>query len=81
MSVRAKFICNSMKKTFTTVWVEGKPVMGNLYGYEFNVVQGDTEDNKKFFASTPSGSIVLQSVRDDLFEPGKNYYLDFNSVE
>lgn len=78
MNVRAKFMCYSVRKTYTTKWVEGKATLGYLYDYEFHVVHGDTEENKKFFASTPSGTVNLMSIRDDLFDPGKEYYLDFS---
>lgn len=82
MDVRAKFNCYSVKKTYTTKWEGGNPVLGFLYDYEFSVVTSDNNDeNKKFFASTPSGKINIQAVRDDLFEPGKSYYVDFSEVE
>jgi hypothetical protein len=78
MNVRAKFTCVEIKKAMGGTYDErGKYVPGVLHGYRFNPVVGDSEENKKFFASTPSGSIELHSVRDDLFELGKDYYLDF----
>lgn len=78
--VRAKFKCNSVKKYQSTVWdTEGKSYApGWLYSYEFMAVTGEgSPENKAFFASTPAGSLTLNAVRDDLFEPGKEYYLDF----
>ena len=79
MNVRAKFKCVEVKKTIGGTYdSRGKYVSGVLHGYRFNVVGGDSEENKKFFASTPSGSIELHSLRDDLFELDKEYYLDFN---
>lgn len=81
MNVRAKFHCSSMKKYHTTTWANGKPVLGFLYSYEFHVVMGDTDENQKFFASTPSGTINLSSVRDDLFEVGADYYTDFSKAD
>jgi hypothetical protein len=85
MNTRAKFHCYSMKKYHTTTWVDGKPVLGFLYDYQFNVVSGNSsnkdDENNLFFASTPSGQVNLSSVRDDLFEPGKDYYLDFSATE
>lgn len=81
MDVRAKFKCQSVRKTYTTIWNGNEHSQGFLYDFEFGVVNGDSEENKQFFASTPSGSIKLASVRDDLFEPGKEYYLDFKEAE
>jgi hypothetical protein len=69
--VRAKFLCNSME-----INLDGKG--GFLYNYKFNAVYSGSEENKKFFAYTPSGTMQLSSVRDDLFEIGKEYYLDFS---
>lgn len=77
-NVRAKFICVEVKKTMGGTYNErGAYVPGILHGYRFNVVNSNSEDNKKFFASTPSGTIELHSVREDLFELNKEYYLDF----
>ena len=70
--VRAKFTCMSVRKY--KGW-SGTPPF--LYEYEFQAVTGPSEENKSFFASTPSGSLKMGAVRDDLFEPGKDYYLDF----
>lgn len=74
MKVRAKFICNSIVKTLSH---KG----GFTWSYKFNVVYGDSEENKVFFAATPSGIIEINGIRDDLFEVGKEYYVDFALAE
>jgi hypothetical protein len=59
---------------------DGKYESGIVYNYRFQAVTGGPgadEEDKKFFASTPSGTIELQAVRDDLFEINEEYYLDF----
>jgi hypothetical protein len=77
-TVRAKFTCVEIKKAMGGTYdSRGKYVPGVLHGYRFNPVVGDSEENKKFFSSTPTGLIELHSVRDDLFELGKEYYVDF----
>jgi hypothetical protein len=83
MSVQAKFTCTSIKKYSSTVWdTEGKNhKQGFAYAYEFQAVTGTSEENKSFFASTPTGNLSMSAVRDDLFEPGKSYYLDFTLAE
>jgi hypothetical protein len=79
MNVRAKFKCVEIKKSMGGIYDDrGKYVPGVMHGYRFNPVVGDSEENKKFFNSTPSGLLELQAVRDDLFELGKEYYLDFS---
>lgn len=70
--VRCKLVCHSVKKQLN--WNGNTPF---LYEYEMGVVYGDSEENKQFFASTPTGSLKIGSVRDDLFVPGMEYYLDF----
>jgi len=78
MNIRAKFRCIEIKKSMGGTYDErGRYVPGVLHGYRFSAITGDSDENKRFFASTPSGSIELNSVRDDLFELGKDYYLDF----
>ncbi len=83
MIVRAKFQCVSITKTLghvsnpETGKYEPKPV----YNYRFQAVTSGSEENKNFFASTPSGTIELQAVRDDLFEIMTEYYLDFSLAD
>lgn len=82
MNVRAKFSCTSVTKQMGGKYnSEGKYESGVVYDYKFSAVTGGTDENKSFFASTPSGQISLSAVRDDLFEIGKEYYLDFSLAE
>ncbi len=78
MDVRAKFKCTSVRKYESTRWEDNKPISGFLYEYEFYPVTGSSEENMRFFASTPSGSLKMSAVSNDLFVPGKEYYLDFS---
>jgi len=70
--VRAKFACLSARKH--KHWDTQK---GFLYEYEFSAVSGTSEENKSFWEASPCGSLKLSTVKDDLFEVGKEYYLDF----
>lgn len=75
MNTRCKFICNSVRK----YWDGWKKQF--MYEAEFNVVTGgNNPENDKFFASTPTGSLKVGVMREDLFQPGKEYYLDFTEV-
>jgi hypothetical protein len=56
-------------------------VKGYMYNSKFQCVYGDSDENKKFFASTPTGHIELSQGREDLFQPGKEYYVDFTVVD
>lgn len=45
-----------------------------------HAASGTSEDDKRFFASTPNGQLSLHTVNPDAaasFEQGKAYYLDF----
>lgn len=84
MNTRAKFQCTSVKKYKSARWDETGQKMiadGFLYAYEFQVVSSGSEENKKFYASTPTGSMAMSAVRDDLFVPGEYYYLDFSPAQ
>lgn len=70
----ARFVCTAVTKK--TGWGGVK----FMYGASFSAVSGDTEENKKFFASTPSGSITMDTIREDHFEPGKTYSVTFEEV-
>lgn len=67
---RAKFTCSSVRKY--RHWNQGF-----LYEAEFTAVTSGSAENESFFASTPSGIIKISTVRDDLFVPGQDYYVEF----
>lgn len=83
MNTRAKFQCTSVKKYTSGVWDSEHQHMdsGFVYAYEMQAVSSGSDENKKFFASTPTGNLALHAVRDDLFEPGQFYYLDFSPAQ
>ena len=73
MTVRAKFQCIGVTKR--RGWQDDIPF---VYDAEFQAVTANGGDeNKSFFAATPSGSVRLSTVRDDLFQVGEYYYVDF----
>jgi hypothetical protein len=82
MATRCKFQCSGVTKrktsTFNSETQKYEPGFG--YDAEFFAVTGDSEENKKFFASTPSGSLKVSTYRDDVFEAGKSYYLDISEA-
>ena len=72
-TVRAKFKCGS-KKQFDGASVE----------YEFNAVYSTdpTHENKFFWDATPNASLkmTINNRQAQVFEPGKEYYLDFTEA-
>ena len=77
MNTQAKVTCIGVRKY--QGWGGGTP-KPMYYEAAFIPVTGDTEENKSFFASTPSGSIKLSTIREDHFTPGKSYYIDFTEA-
>lgn len=78
MQVKAKFTVSSVTKR--KGW-GGNPWVWDI---KLNPVTSNTDENKSFYASTPSGEIVLGTVNEsaaDAFEPGKDYYVTFEVAE
>jgi hypothetical protein len=75
MAIIAKFFISEKTKMKISSH-EGQPVYGyKIKGYP--VYQGD-EENKKFFASTPSGTLELATVNKaaaDQIEPGDEVFI------
>jgi hypothetical protein len=73
-TVRAKFVCHTVTKALAYPdrfqWT-----------YVFGAVTGGNKENESFWRYTPSGRIELSAIRDDLFEVGKEYYIDFTLFE
>jgi len=68
--VRAKFECTSKKITSWAIT------------YEFAPVTSGSEENEKFFATTPSGKVEITVKNSEVdFIVGKKYYLDFTEAE
>lgn len=75
MTTRAKFTCTEVSK------ITGWGGHEFLYAAKFHAVTSGSDENKSFFASTPSGSIEVSTIKDDTFQVGKSYYVDFTIVE
>lgn len=73
MTIRCKFVCS---ETGESQWNPGNKVAKA----KLNVVYAGSPENTKFFASTPSGTIELATLKTGLFEVGKEYYVDFTEA-
>lgn len=80
---RCKFQCMAVTKRLQSVHnpESGKYEPGFVYDAQFNVVYDGSEENKRFFASTPTGQLTVGTIREGTFEPGKSYYLDITEAE
>jgi hypothetical protein len=70
--IRCKFTCREV--------VKRKPWRGSEHTFDyvakFQAVMDGSEENKAFFAATPSGSLEIGVYSDDVFEVGRDYYVD-----
>lgn len=83
MKVRAKFVVQSITRTQGSYWDGTKSVAQETQTIKLYPVTGTNDENKKFFASTPSGSIELGTVNLEAakqFELNKEYYVDFEAA-
>ena len=74
MSVRAKFTVQSITRQ------KGWGGHAEVQTIRLQPVGGGNEEDKKFFASTPSGQVelgVVTAEAGNYFELGASYYLDF----
>jgi hypothetical protein len=92
MTVRAKFVVNSIERNAHSVYPHvdengkidyKKPVATELHSIKMAPVYGNgdlSHENTKFWNASPSGSLMLGTVNLDAakqFELGKEYYIDF----
>ncbi len=75
MTTRCKVLCIAVLKRSAQGWYT-EPKQDFIYEAEFIAVTGASEENKKFFASTPTLSLKVSAINGDKFVPGKEYYLD-----
>lgn len=76
MSVVCKFVCQSITRQLGYVYKDGKSEMKEVNNVRFSVVTSGSDENKEFFAATPSGSIEFSYVHPVGFELGKEYYVE-----
>jgi hypothetical protein len=73
--VRAKYKCIEVIKRIA--W-NNKDVF--IYVAKMSPVMDGSEENKKFFECTPVGSLEIGQYKEDVFEVGKEYYLDLTKA-
>lgn len=79
MSVRAKFEVKSITRTKN--YDKSK---GDFFTVRLSPVCGNSEENKSFFASTPSGSIELTTISEiaaNALPLGGEVYVDFTLAD
>lgn len=88
---RAKFTVNAIERTVGSKEVVGDDgkrtwVPAEMWTVRLNSVYGNGDpehENTKFWQASPSGSIQLSMVNQaaaEVFELGKDYYVDFRAA-
>lgn len=78
MATRLKVICNELTKRVH--WDKSKGFLG---GVKLSPVSSGSDENKRFFEATPTGSMEFGTVNQDAlaeFEPGAEYYVTIERV-
>ena len=84
MTTRAKFAVSSITRTLGYKYIDGKSIEQEVQTIALRPCAATSEENKRFFASTPTGEIQLGIVNLEaarLFELNKEYYVDFTPAE
>ncbi len=85
--VRAKFVCTGVTvEKGNTSWhyKEGNTEALDVVTVRMQPVVLGSDENKEFFASTPSGSIEMRILRPeavDWFVMGREYYVNFTGAD
>lgn len=80
MSVRCKFRVDS----YETRLESNKPDAQEIRTVKLSVVYGDTEENKRFFKWTPTGTIQIGMLNKEAWEQfplGAEVHVDFALIE
>lgn len=75
MSTRAKYVCTEVSKRLA--WNSKERF---VYAAKMMAVTGGSPENEKFFEYTPTGNLEIGTYKEDVFQPGQEYYLDFTEV-
>jgi len=75
---RCKVTCAGVTKSLGNPGPNGPRF---LYSAKFYFVTSGSEENKRFFEYTPSGQLEISVYKEDVFQPGKSYYLDLTETE
>ena len=78
MKVRAKVQCISVTESIYDSYKEGAVTRTPSWSYVFKFAGGhESEENKKFWEYSPDGQLQLRALRENLYEVGQWYYLDW----
>jgi hypothetical protein len=81
MKVRAKFTVQRIERALGYVSGKGSAEIQSIV---LTPVTSGSDEDKRFWAATPSGQITLGCANADAavaFELGKSYYVDFSPAE
>jgi hypothetical protein len=78
MATRCKVKCQGIEKSMGSKNENGKWIESPVYTARFSAApSGTSPENAEFFAATPTVEMRLGTIRDDHFQVGQEYYVDF----
>lgn len=83
MTVRAKFVVNTITRMMGTKWSGSESTPQEQWSIKLYPVTSETEEDRRFWLATPSGSIELNTVNPDAAQDfvdslGRKVYVDFS---
>lgn len=78
-AMRCKFVLQSISRQNGYIYRDGKNERGETQNLRFSAVCDGSEENKKFFAATPSGQLEFNTVNAAAvagLQLGGEYYID-----
>ena len=83
MTIRCKFFCSEVGESAWCNYDYGakEQVVKKLCRAKMHAVgSSGSPENKMFFDATPQGSFEVSTVKDKLFEAGREYFIDITSA-
>ena len=80
MEILAKVYCHEVTKRLHWQKKNADGSFKFLFTAKMSPVTNGSKENEEFFEATPSGSIELGTVKEDLFQVGKEYLVTFKEV-
>lgn len=77
---RCKFVCNRTEQYVGYIYNGNQSRQTMLHQATFTAVSSGSDENKEFFAATPSGTLTVGTHEGPRFQAGKEYYLDITEA-
>jgi hypothetical protein len=76
MTTRCKVVCIKTEEYVAHIYDGKNSRQALVQSATFTAVTSGSEENKEFFAATPTLTLMVGTSEKRAFEPGKEYYID-----